>query len=92
MYFRRMVNGGEVSIPVESSPPWKLLTNRWPSKPVTSPSSGSGPAPGISHAKPPIQPLGSSPHTPNTTEISDELSFDEHFKRMNAADRKSGLL
>jgi hypothetical protein len=59
---------------------------------TAAPSSVSGPAPGISHAKPPIQPLGSSPHTPDTTEIGDDLSFDEHFKRMNAADRKSGLL
>ena len=52
----------------------------------------SGPARSISHAKPPIQPLGSSPHTPDPHEISDDLSFDEHFKRMNAADRKRGLL
>jgi hypothetical protein len=59
---------------------------------AAAPSSVSGPAPGISHAKPPIQPLGSSPHTPASTEISDDLSFDEHFKRMNAADRKRGLL
>jgi hypothetical protein len=55
-------------------------------------STPSGPARVISHAKPPIQPLGSSPHTPDATEVSDDLSFDEHFKRMNAADRKRGLL
>jgi hypothetical protein len=55
-------------------------------------STPSGPARAISHAKPPITPLGSSPHTPDVTEISDDLSFDEHFKRMNAADRKRGLL
>jgi hypothetical protein len=55
-------------------------------------STPSGPARVISHAKPPITPLGSSPHTPDATEISDDLSFDEHFKRMNAADRKRGLL
>jgi len=51
-----------------------------------------GPARVISHAKPPIQPLGSSPHTPDATDVTDDLSFDEHFKRMNAADRKRGLL
>jgi hypothetical protein len=55
-------------------------------------SPSSGPARVISHAKPPIKPLGSSPHTPDATEVSDDLSFDEHFKRMNAADRKRGLL
>jgi len=52
----------------------------------------SGPARVISHAKPPIQPLGTSPHTPDANEINEDLSFEEHFKRMNAADRKRGLL
>jgi hypothetical protein len=54
------------------------------------PDASRGPAPAISHAKPPIKPLGSSPHTPDATAITDELSFEEHFKRMNAADRKAG--
>ena len=51
-----------------------------------------GSAPVISHAKPPIKPLGSSPHTPDADAITDELSFDEHFRRMNAKDRKNGRL
>jgi hypothetical protein len=53
-------------------------------------STPSGPARAISHAKPPIQPLGSSPHTPDTNAVTEDLSFEEHFKRMNAADRKAG--
>ena len=52
----------------------------------------SGPARVISHAKPPIKPLGSSPHTPDATAVTDDLSFEDHFKRMNAADRKAGRL
>jgi len=59
---------------------------------LTAAPSVSGPARGVSHAKPPIKPLGTSPHTPDANEISDDLSFEEHFKRMNAADRKRGLL
>lgn len=59
---------------------------------AAAPSTSSGPARSVSHAKPPIEPLGSSPHTPDPHEITDELSFDEHFKRMNAVDRKRGLL
>jgi|TARA_R110000824_G_scaffold396567_1_gene598129 hypothetical protein len=55
-------------------------------------SSERGSAPVISHAKPPIKPLGSSPHTPDADAITDELSFDEHFRRMNASDRKHGRL
>ena len=51
-----------------------------------------GSAPVISHAKPPIKPLGSSPHTPDADAVTDELSFDEHFRRMNAKDRKNGRL
>jgi hypothetical protein len=51
-----------------------------------------GSAPVVSHAKPPIKPLGSSPHTPDADAVTDELSFDEHFRRMNAADRKHGRL
>ena len=55
-------------------------------------STPSGPARVVSHAKPPIQPLGSSPHAPDPTAVTDDLSFEEHFKRMNAADRKHGRL
>ena len=51
-----------------------------------------GSAPVVSHAKPPIKPLGSSPHTPDADAVTDDLSFDEHFRRMNAADRKHGRL
>jgi hypothetical protein len=57
---------------------------------AASPARGSAPV--VSHAKPPIKPLGSSPHTPDADAITDELSFDEHFRRMNAADRKHGRL
>jgi transcription elongation GreA/GreB family factor len=52
----------------------------------------SGPARSVSHAKPPIQPLGSSPHAPDASAVTDDLSFEEHFKRMNAQDRKHGRL
>ena len=51
-----------------------------------------GSAPVVSHAKPPIKPLGSSPHTPDADAVTDEMSFDEHFRRMNATDRKHGRL
>lgn len=47
---------------------------------------------GVSHAKPPIKPLGTSPHTPDANEVTDDMPFDEHFRRMNASDRKRGLL
>jgi hypothetical protein len=47
---------------------------------------------GVSHAKPPIKPLGTSPHTPDANEVTDDMPFEEHFRRMNAADRKRGLL
>ena len=57
---------------------------------TAAPASSRGPAQAISHAKPPIQPLGSSPHTPDANAVTEDLSFDEHFKRMNAADRKAG--
>lgn len=52
--------------------------------------SPTGPAvktPAISRAKPPIQPVGSSPLAADANEISDDLSVDEHIKRMNARDR-----
>jgi transcription elongation GreA/GreB family factor len=74
--------------PVEAYREMGKLEERFAAAPSTS----SGPARGVSHAKPPIQPLGSSPHTPDPHEISDDLSFEEHFKRMNAVDRKRGLL
>lgn len=51
-----------------------------------------GSAPIVSHAKPPIKPLRSSPYTPATDTVSDDMSFDEHFRRMNASDRKHGRL
>jgi hypothetical protein len=57
----------------------------------TSSSSGSVRV-GVSHAKPPIKPLGTSPHTPDANEVTDDMPFEEHFRRMNAADRKRGLL
>ena len=46
----------------------------------------------VSSAKPPIRPLGTSPHVSDPLEITDEMSFDEHFRRANAADRATGRL
>ena len=48
-----------------------------------------GPARVVSSARPPIKPLGTSPNVANPLEISDDLSMDEHFRRMNAIDRQS---
>lgn len=44
----------------------------------------------VSHAKPPIQPLGTS-HVTGTdpNEITGEESVDEHIRKMNAADRRA---
>jgi hypothetical protein len=49
----------------------------------------SGPAltPNVTKAKPPIKPVGGSPVTSDDGEVSDDLSPDEHIKRMNARDR-----
>jgi chemotaxis protein histidine kinase CheA len=55
-------------------------------------STGSGPARVVSSAKAPIKPLGTSPPVDDPFEITDDLSMDEHFRRMNAADRQSGRL
>jgi len=55
-------------------------------------STGSGPARVVSSAKAPIKPLGTSPPVEDPFEITDDLSMDEHFRRMNAADRQSGRL
>jgi hypothetical protein len=54
--------------------------------------SPAAPAPSVavSHAKPPIQPLGSSPHAADPTELSDDLPIEEWIKRGNAKDRASG--
>jgi chemotaxis protein histidine kinase CheA len=52
----------------------------------------SGPARVVSSAKAPIKPLGTSPPVEDPFEITDDLSMDEHFRRMNAADRQSGRL
>ena len=46
----------------------------------------------VSNAKPPIRPLGTSPHVNDAFAVTDEMSFDEHFRRSNAADRASGRL
>jgi hypothetical protein len=55
-------------------------------------SSPRGPARVVSSAKAPIKPLGTSPPVSDPFEISDDLSMDEHFRRMNAADRQAGRL
>jgi hypothetical protein len=55
-------------------------------------STSSGPARVVSSAKAPIKPLGTSPPVEDQFEITDELSMDEHFRRMNAADRQAGRL
>ena len=52
----------------------------------------SGPARVVSSAKAPIKPLGTSPPVEDPFEITDDLSMDEHFRRMNAADRQAGRL
>jgi hypothetical protein len=46
----------------------------------------------VSNAKPPVRPLGTSPHVADEFVITDDLSFDEHFRRANAADRAKGRL
>jgi|TARA_R110000824_G_scaffold312071_1_gene499198 hypothetical protein len=46
----------------------------------------------VSSAKSPIRPLGTSPHMSDQLEITDDMSFDEHFRRANAADRATGRL
>jgi len=59
---------------------------------AASPTEKSGPARVVSSAKAPIKPLGTSPPVEDPFEITDDLSMDEHFRRMNAADRQSGRL
>jgi chemotaxis protein histidine kinase CheA len=59
---------------------------------AASPTGKSGPARVVSSAKAPIKPLGTSPPSEDPFEITDDLSMDEHFRRMNAADRQSGRL
>ena len=51
-----------------------------------------GPARVVSSAKAPIKPLGTSPPVADPFAISDDLSMDEHFRRMNAADRAAGRM
>ena len=55
-------------------------------------SSPRGPARVVSNARAPIKPLGTSPPVSDPFEISDDLSMDEHFRRMNAVDRQAGRL
>lgn len=55
-------------------------------------SSPRGPARVVSSAKAPITPLGTSPPVSDPFEINDDLSMDEHFRRMNAVDRQAGRL
>ena len=52
----------------------------------------SGPARVVSSAKAPIKPLGTSPPVEDPFLVTDDLSMDEHFRRMNAADRQAGRL
>jgi hypothetical protein len=49
-----------------------------------------GPARVVSNAKAPIKPLGTSPIPADPFAMSDDLSMDEHFRRMNASDRARG--
>ena len=51
-----------------------------------------GPARVVSSAKAPIKQLGTSPPVADPFAISDDLSMDEHFRRMNAADRAAGRM
>ena len=46
----------------------------------------------VSNAKPPVRPLGTSSHVADEFAITDDLSFDEHFRRANAEDRARGRL
>jgi hypothetical protein len=46
----------------------------------------------VSNAKAPVRPLGTSPHVADEFAITDDLSFDEHFRRANAEDRARGRL
>jgi hypothetical protein len=46
----------------------------------------------VSNAKRPVRPLGTSPHVADEFAITDDLSFDEHFRRANAEDRARGRL
>lgn len=59
---------------------------------ASSTTENSGPARVVSSAKAPIKPLGTSPPAENPFEITDDLSVDEHIRRMNASDRQAGLL
>lgn len=56
------------------------------------PPAAAAPKAELSHAKPPIQPLGSSPHRPDPYEVTEDMSVDEHIRRMNARDRREGRL
>lgn len=53
--------------------------------PVTA---GSGPKVEVSNAKPPVRPVTGSPHTADS---SDDASFEEHFRKENAKERKAAL-
>jgi hypothetical protein len=54
------------------------------------PPAASAPKAEMSHAKPPIQPLGSSPHAADPTELSEDLPIEEWIKRANAKERQAG--
>lgn len=53
--------------------------------PVTA---GTGPKVEVSNAKPPVRPVTGSPHT---AQESDDVSFEEHFRKENAKERKASL-
>lgn len=46
-------------------------------------------APAVSHAKPPITPVGSSPVAADPNELTGEESVDEHIRKMNAVERRA---
>lgn len=49
----------------------------------------SAPKPEVSKAKPPIRPVSGTPTAADSTDVSDDIPFEEHLKRMNARDRAS---
>jgi hypothetical protein len=52
-------------------------------------SAGVSSKPEPSKAKPPVRPVTGSPHAADPTDVSEEMPFEEHVKRMNARDRSA---
>ena len=50
---------------------------------------GAAPRAEISQAKPPVRPVTGSPHAADPLEVTDDMSVEEWFKRMNAKERRA---